>query len=158
MTQGDVSMRTQALARISGISAMLLALSATLACLDGSDFIIDLDPVPPGELEDEIDDSFNNTPPRADAGDDQVVRPGETVVLSAAESTDAEADRLSFSWSVYDPDQTIDIEILPNPNNSIVRFVAPVDLEVETQFRFTVLVRDRFSSATDDVVVTVVPE
>jgi hypothetical protein len=47
---------------------------------------------------------------------------------------------------------------LPNPNNSIVRFVAPVDLEVETQFRFTVLVRDRFSSATDDVVVTVVPE
>ncbi len=46
--------------------------------------------------------STENTPPVADAGDDQYVAVGDTVYLDGSGSSDADGDPLSYSWSIVD--------------------------------------------------------
>lgn len=66
-----------------------------------------------------------NTAPVANAGTDQTVRPGDTVNLTGAGSTDADGDTLTYAWSLI-ARPTGSVAALVNPAASTPSFVADV--------------------------------
>jgi fibro-slime domain-containing protein len=67
-----------------------------------------------------------NTPPVANAGPDQSVYTGSTVVLDGSGSMDADGDTLSYRWSVVDQPAGANIT-LSDPSSSSTSFVAGQD-------------------------------
>ena len=91
-----------------------------------------------------------NRPPIADAGANQNVRAGETVILHGENSSDPDGDVLTFAW-------TAPAEItLQNPTSANPTFIAPFS-NVEKSYSFTLEVTDYLGSkSTSEIVVTVV--
>ncbi len=94
-----------------------------------------------------------NTPPIASAGADVTAVSGELVVLDGAGSFDADGDRLVFIWRQVTSGPEI---VLVNAFASRPQFIAPeVDEQIEIVFRLTVA--DGFTTATDEVLITLQP-
>jgi hypothetical protein len=98
-----------------------------------------------------------NTPPVADAGDDQTVDEGVPVTLSAVLSHDVDHDALSYRWEQPEgPTVTLHDPTSPTPT-----FTAPWlagGLGGPTTLVFRVHVDDGFETASDDVTVVVEQE
>lgn len=94
-----------------------------------------------------------NRAPVADAGADFEVPPGTLVVLDGTASSDADGDRLIFMWRQTTVAPLVELQ---DAFSSRPRFTAP-SVESATAITFRLTVADGFSTAEDDVVVTVVP-
>ncbi|WP_142858430.1 malectin domain-containing carbohydrate-binding protein [Salinigranum halophilum] len=94
-----------------------------------------------------------NTAPTADAGDDQSVDEGATVVLDASNTTDPdEGDVVTYVWEQIDgPSVTLESSMAVNAS-----FTAP-DVDQNTTLTFQVEATDGTDTDTDTVNVTVVP-
>lgn len=97
--------------------------------------------------------ALTNNIPIATAGDDQTVASGDLVVLNGNESSDADADQLTFIWQQIDGDVQIDLDGL---FGSVAHFDAP-QTTAPLQLQFRLIVIDGKSVATDDVTITVTP-
>lgn len=92
-----------------------------------------------------------NSPPTADAGIDQVVLAGETVMLSALASSDSDGSLDSYLWQQVSGDS---VE-LSAENNADANFSsATISVDQTLQFRLTVTDNDG-SSRSDTVAITV---
>jgi len=93
-----------------------------------------------------------NTPPSADAGSDTVVPSGTSVSLDGSGSTDADGDRLSYTW-----DQTSGpVVTLAEADSATPTFTAP-SVDSETTLTFTLTVSDGDAAVSDTVDVAVEP-
>ena len=91
-----------------------------------------------------------NKEPNVDAGDDQTVAEGATVMLDGRGSSDPEDDPLSFAWS--GPDSVT----LTGADTATPSFTAPTGLTENTLLTFTLTVTDvRNKAATGMVTITV---
>ncbi len=92
-----------------------------------------------------------NTPPVANAGDDQFVTENELVQLDGTHSYDNESSELSFQWRVPNG-INLDSDTIANPT-----FVAPI-LGDTMSYLFSLVVSDgELSSEPDTVIITVNP-
>ncbi len=89
-----------------------------------------------------------NSPPVANAGQDQAVQEGRTVTLNGA-ATDPDGDDLTYTWS---HDSTMEITF--DASLPIATFVAP-SVDTDTTVTFTLTVSDGLTASTDTVLVTV---
>ena len=89
-----------------------------------------------------------NSPPVADAGQDQAVQEGRTVTLNGA-ATDPDGDSLTYAWS---HDSTLEITF--NASLPAATFAAP-QVDADTIVTFTLTVSDGLANSTDTVLVTV---
>lgn len=96
----------------------------------------------------------DNTAPVAKAkASDNTVKNGAEVTLSAAESSDADGDTLSFTWSqVAGPEVS-----LANANTVEASFIAP-SVQEQTELTFEVSVSDGYESHVAQAKVTVLPK
>ena len=95
-----------------------------------------------------------NDPPIADAGSDQTVTAGQTVILDSSGSTDADGSIASRAWTQTGGTPAI---TLPNPAAIKPVFTAP-DVGASTVLTFTLTVTDNEGATdTDTVTVTVNP-
>lgn len=93
-----------------------------------------------------------NQPPVANAGPDQTVNEGDTVILDARGSTDPDGYSLTLSWSVVSGGY---VELQQGPEAGTLQFVAP-NVAFDTDFVFEVTVTDgNGASSTDQVTITV---
>lgn len=94
-----------------------------------------------------------NLAPVANAGVDQVVNTGATVVLNGASSSDPDGDEIVFNWAqTAGPTVALSSNTIANPT-----FVAP-GVAADTNFEFELKVTDPVgASGTDRVVITVKP-
>ena len=91
-----------------------------------------------------------NTPPVANAGPDQNVSIGDTVVLDGSGSTDAEGDPLDYSWSLTSVPAG-SAAAISDPTAASPTFLADVEGEYVAQL----IVNDgEFDSAPDTVMIT----
>jgi hypothetical protein len=92
----------------------------------------------------------SNTPPTADAGDDQTIEVQATVTLDGSNSSDPDGDSLSYSWrQTAGPNVT-----LADADTATPEFTAP-DVDDPTDLTFELTVDDGDASETDRTVVTV---
>ncbi len=101
-------------------------------------------------------DPSDNTPPIADAGKDSVVFAGETIILDASASWDADGDTLTYSWQQIGGYPKGIIEGNIGQNQARLTFQAPNVPQTET-FNFEVTVSDGKTETKDIVNVTVNP-
>ncbi len=106
---------------------------------------------PASVAERELGITFGNRAPTANAGDDQMVAPGASVILDASGSRDPEGSGLSYSWR-QTAGPTVTISRVTPPSVSLT---APSTAAVLT---FQVTVTDNLGqTATDTVDITVSP-
>ncbi|WP_418285062.1 PKD domain-containing protein [Halorubrum sp. DTA46] len=102
-----------------------------------------------------VEEPDQNTPPTADAGDDQTVDEGDSVTLDATGSSDQDGDALTYQWTqTAGPDVT-----LSDADTATPSFTAP-EVDGDETLTFQVEVSDGQASDTDTVDITVqdVPE
>ena len=93
-----------------------------------------------------------NEPPLADAGTDQTVAQGGTVVLDGRSSTDTDAPLTQFRWEQISGTPAVQ---LTGSNQALATFDAPV-VAIPTDLQFRLTVTDDFDvTNADDVTVTV---
>jgi len=93
-----------------------------------------------------------NTPPVADAGDDQTVNEGDTVILDGKDSNDPDGEIVSYQW-VQTSGTTVTLSA-PNSNRTI--FDTPDAGKSQVTLTFTLTVKDDDNSqAADTVEITV---
>lgn len=109
-------------------------------------------PVPELNPLDVIVQSLTDQPPVADAGQNQVVGPGQTVQLTGTASHDPDANNLTFAW-VQTEGPAVAIQ---QSSASLARFVAP-QVTSATVLTFRLTVTDGFRFDTADVQITVQP-
>lgn len=102
-------------------------------------------------------DSSSQTPtnrdPVANAGVNRSVVSGAEVTLSAAQSSDADGDQLSFQWTLLNRSEPA----LQNSDQADVSFIAP-QVSANTPLNFRLQVTDgRGGSDSTDITVTVLP-
>ena len=97
---------------------------------------------------DQISLTFENTPPLADAGEDQTVSAGALVMLSAAGSTDADHSAITYVWTQTEGDPVN----LNSPESVSPTFVAPARPQT---LQFLLTVNDGLSNGTDTTAVNV---
>jgi|GEM_PF-1863784 len=101
-----------------------------------------------------VEDPQANTPPVAAATTaKQRYGIGETVVLDASQSSDADGDELEFLW-VEHPENPVS-DLLSETDSAQVSFVAP-EVEEDTSFQFLVQVSDGKTSSSDIVELEIV--
>jgi hypothetical protein len=92
-----------------------------------------------------------NTAPTADAGDDQEVTIGTTVMLDGSGSSDVDGDPLSYAWTIVDMPQGSNA-VLSTPTTSETVFFTP---DKEGAYKIRLIVNDgSVNSNPDKVVVT----
>ena len=97
-----------------------------------------------------VEEPGTNSPPTADAGDDQTVEEGTSVSLDASDSDDPDDDSLSYSWS-----QTGGSSVtLTDASTATPSFTAP-EVDADETLTFEVTVSDGEATDTDTVAVTV---
>jgi hypothetical protein len=102
-----------------------------------------------------VEDPTQNTPPTADAGDDQTVDEGSTVTLDASGSSDSDSgDVLTYTWT--QTDSSGESVTLSDATAEQPTFTAP-DVDSETTLTFEVEATDGDASDTDTVNVVVQP-
>ncbi|MBD1583031.1 YHYH protein [Pseudoalteromonas sp. S16_S37] len=89
-----------------------------------------------------------NTPPQANAGQDQSVSVGQTVALSGSASQDADGDELSYLWKITTAPANSQSVLVNNASVS-----ASITPDVEGVYTFILTVSDGTDSAQDEVVV-----
>ena len=94
-----------------------------------------------------------NRAPIPDAGVDQVVSPGDLVVLNGTRTKDEDGDQLLFIWQQVEGDAKVEIA---GTFSSIARFDAP-QVAAETPLKFRLIAVDGSHAAVDEVVVTIAP-
>ncbi|MBN2445278.1 MAG: hypothetical protein JXO22_01015 [Phycisphaerae bacterium] len=95
-----------------------------------------------------------NTAPTADAGEDQTVTAGDTIVLNATGSSDPDGDPITYFWQ--QTEGTITLEI-PSPGAAITRVDTPADLAEMTAVTLEITVIDSQSYDSDTIQITIVP-
>ena len=90
---------------------------------------------------------------KADAGEDQFVTSGDTVLLDASGSSGAANEPLDFQWTQLEGPAVPLASVTP----SVTTFVAPAVTGAAQALRFRLTVRQGDASAFDEVVVTVSP-
>ncbi|WP_235679406.1 autotransporter outer membrane beta-barrel domain-containing protein [Aquibium microcysteis] len=94
-------------------------------------------------------DTEDNLAPVADAGDDQVVQPGDEVTLDGSASSDADGDDLTYLWTQTGGETVT----LSSATGKAPRFTAPAKAGALT---FSLVMNDGLAdSEADEVVVTV---
>lgn len=94
-----------------------------------------------------------NDPPRADAGSDREVTPGDSVQLDGSSSFDGDGSISSYSWT-QEAGPTV---ALSGAAQAVADFIAP-DVDAETVLDFRLVVTDNDdASDTDRVRITVLP-
>lgn len=92
----------------------------------------------------------NNTAPVANAGDDDIVTEGSTVILDGRASSDEDGDTLTYTW-----EQTAGPNVtLADADTATSSFTAPA-VEAATVLTFTLTVNDGSDNATDTIDITV---
>jgi chitinase len=94
-----------------------------------------------------------NHRPVADAGEDQTVAAGATVLLDGSGSADADNDQLSFFWQQVDGEPQVELE---GGFSSRARFEA-LEVSAETMLTFRLTVVDGTWASVDEVRVTICP-
>lgn len=101
-----------------------------------------------------IQATFENQPPEAEAGPNQIVFEGQTVFLNAGGSSDPDGGRLTYLWSQINPGAG-PVVVLSSSTSRNPTFVAP-RVDEDTVLTFEVQVTDPAgASDTDTVTVTV---
>ncbi len=96
-------------------------------------------------------DSVANTPPTANAGNDQTTKVGTTISLSGSLSTDSDGDSLSYSWSVTNAPAGSEAT-LSNPSSVSATFVP----DKKGVYTIRLIVNDgKIDSLPADVTITV---
>jgi len=90
-----------------------------------------------------------NVAPVADAGEDQNVLELEDVFLDGSGSSDHEGQPLTYTWT--GPEGII----LNNETSAVADFTAP-DVDVDTEYTFTLEINDGVNSNVDTVVIIII--
>lgn len=93
-----------------------------------------------------------NTPPVADAGDDQPVTIGQSVMLDGSGSSDADGDALTYSWTVISPASEAGTQLLSDSTGAMPHLVPTVHETYVVQL----VVNDGTDSSAPDTVSLVV--
>jgi hypothetical protein len=93
----------------------------------------------------------DNSPPHANAGTDQTVKTGALVSLNGSNSSDADNDPLTYSWTMDNPEGSS--ASLSNPTSSSPQFTP----DIEGIYTLTLIVNDgKVNSESDTAVITAV--
>ncbi len=132
--------------RLTPVSATLVNVSADT---DGDDFYEYSITLPWAALK---DDRVNNNAPVANAGNDVTIALGETAQLDGSQSTDADYNLITFSWTVTDQ---------PAGSNAGLQGAdsanATITPDMAGAYVMELMVYDGWFSTTDTVIVTVTP-
>jgi Ca2+-binding RTX toxin-like protein len=94
-----------------------------------------------------------NHKPLSNAGQDQVVNPGNIVTLNGTSSKDQDNDRLTYSWFQISGRPLVKLN---GADRSITTFIIPPNVSADTNLIFRLMVQDnKKSNSTDDVKVTI---
>jgi hypothetical protein len=100
-----------------------------------------------------VDQPLPNTAPVANAGEDQFVLSGDTVILDGSQSSDPDGDAITFSW-----ERTGGVSVtLAEPASESPSFIAPEASDSTIELVFTLTVDDGAFQANDSVTVYVEP-
>lgn len=102
----------------------------------------------------ETTQAVSNSAPAANAGDDLSARPGELVLLDATGTSDADADRLMFTWVQSAGEPQVE---LSGQFSAVASFQVPDDLSAASTLTFQVTVIDGKVAVSDEVSVTITP-
>lgn len=95
-------------------------------------------------------------PPIANAGPDQRVSEGDTVILNGTGSYDADGTIVSYQWTIEDSDDEDPNPILNDTNKSIATFIAPQLNTPPGSYGYSLDVLDNEGLTAHDFVVIVV--
>ena len=99
------------------------------------------------------DTTVANTPPVADAGEDQVITLGDTASLDGSGSSDADGDALTYSWSFtgVPSGSSLDDSDISDSDTDAPTFTA----DAAGDYELTLTVSDGTDSSTDTVLIVV---
>lgn len=104
---------------------------------------------------DNNEESQRNNPPKANAGNNQIVKESENVELDGTGSSDRDGDKLTYGWELISP-KNIKVK-LDNANSATPNFIAPTGITNKVTLVFKLTVSDSNFKATDTVRVSVTP-
>jgi hypothetical protein len=86
------------------------------------------------------EESQRNSPPKADAGNNQIVKESENVELDGRGSSDRDGDKLTYGWELISP-KNLKVK-LDNANSATPNFIAPTGVANKLTLVFKLTVSD----------------